>query len=124
MTRDQFENLKIGDLVTACTGKNKGIIMKVVHTYIDRKGKPMIVAEGVNEKDYIYKDGHHTCCTMSYFKLIQEPRKYDCSIYLSETERNHLNEICDRKNMSRAQLIRELIEKEYARKQTISYMKG
>ena len=122
MTRDQFENLKTGDLVTACTGKNKGLIMKVVRTFIhSNTGKPMIVVEGVNEEDYIhsrslfYKDGHHTCGTLSYFKIIQEkePRKYDCSFYLSETELSHLNEICDRKGVNKARLLRELIEKEY-----------
>lgn len=78
MTRKQFDQLVIGDLVTTYTGPNKGIAMKVARKYITPGGSPAIVAEGVNEKDYIYsrksiyRDGHHTSGRAASFRLIRE----------------------------------------------------
>ncbi len=76
MTKKQYENLKIGDLVTRTSGPNKGIPMKVTTKYIAADGVPCLKVEGIDEKTYIYhqnkcfRDGHHTWGSASCFKIV------------------------------------------------------
>ena len=76
MTRKQYENLKIGDLVTKTSGPNKGILMKITIKYLGSGGIPCLKAEGIDEKTYIYhqqkrsRDGRHTCGSASCFKIV------------------------------------------------------
>ena len=54
MTKQQYENLKLGDLVTKYAGPNKGKIMKVVKKYFGFDGLPCLKAKGVDENIYIF----------------------------------------------------------------------
>ena len=76
MTKQQYENLKLGDLVTKYAGPNKGKIMKVVKKQFGFDGLPCLKAKGGDEYIYIYhqnkveRDGIHTCGAASCFKVL------------------------------------------------------
>lgn len=76
MTKRQYENLKLGDLVTKYTGPNKGKIMIVIKKYLSFDGTPCIKVVGFNKGEYIYhqnkveRDGAHTCGAASCFKVL------------------------------------------------------
>ena len=78
MTKKQYDELKIGDLVTKTLGPNKNIIMKVIKKYLGYNDLPCISASAVNDEQYIYnqnranRDGKHTCGSASCFKLVKE----------------------------------------------------
>lgn len=138
MTNKQFEELEIGDLVTTYTGPNKGLIMKVVRTFIHTNtGKTVIVVEGVNEEDYIhsrslfYRDGHHTSGSVSSFKIIRKksqrksgegktmhrsgrpsidnPRTFQYRLRLNAEEEKQLTFLAKELNKPKSEIIRELI---------------
>ena len=80
MTKKQYENLKIGDLVTKSSGPNKDIIMKVTSKYLGgiiSKPTSCLSAERIGEATCVYhqfkpgRDGKHTCGAASCFKLFK-----------------------------------------------------
>lgn len=76
MTEKQYENLKIGDMVTKISGPNKGILMKVIKKYLGFGDIPCLEVEGVDDGTSIYhqnkclRDGKHTCGAASCFKIV------------------------------------------------------
>lgn len=76
MTKKQYENLKIGDLVTRSNGPNKNVIMKVTKKYIVGSDCYCLTACGI-EPNTVYnqrkafRNGNWTHGTMNCFKIIK-----------------------------------------------------
>lgn len=76
MTKKQYKNLKVGDLITKTQGPNKGLIMKVIKKYSAFDGSLCLMAESIDEQKYVYnqnkclRDGKHTYGVASCFKIL------------------------------------------------------
>ena len=76
MTKKQYENLKIGDLVTCSGGPNKNVIMRVTRKYFGCGGSNCLKAEGI-EPNTVYnqrkafRNDNWTCGAASCFKVIK-----------------------------------------------------
>lgn len=77
MTRKQYENLKVGDLVTRTGGPNKDIPVRVTKKYITGGKNLCLSVEVVDENTYLYehnpakRDGRHTWGAASCFKILK-----------------------------------------------------
>ena len=76
MTKKQYENLKIGDLVTCSGGPNKNVIMRVIRKYFGCGGSNCLKADGI-EPNTVYnqrkafRNDNWTCGAASCFKVIK-----------------------------------------------------
>ena len=76
MTKKQYENLNIGDLVTCSGGPNKNVIMRVTRKYFGFSGSNCLKAEGI-EPNTVYnqrkafRNDNWTCGAASCFKVIK-----------------------------------------------------
>lgn len=75
MTKKQFENLKIGDFVTALGGPNKGVPMYVTEKYYDCDGGGCLTAHGVKPNTVYnqrknYRNDNWTCGNAHCFKPV------------------------------------------------------
>lgn len=76
MTKKQFENLKIGDLVTCYNGPNKNVIMSVRRKYNAADGTNCLSADGI-EPGTVYnqrksfRNDNWTCGSANCFKVIK-----------------------------------------------------
>ena len=77
MTNKQFEDLKIGDIVTRTSGPNKDILMKVTAKGIDVLGGKWLQASGVKPNS-VYnqmkwaRDANWTSGSMRCFKIVKK----------------------------------------------------
>lgn len=76
MTKKQYENLKIGDLVTCYNGPNKNVIMRVTKKYFGGFNTICLAACGV-EPNSVYnqrkafRNDNWTCGSANCFKIIK-----------------------------------------------------
>ena len=76
MTKKQYENLKIGDLVTCYNGPNKNVVMRVTKKYFGGFNTSCLVACGV-EPNSVYnqrrafRNDNWTCGSANCFKIIK-----------------------------------------------------
>ena len=77
MTKKQYDELKIGDLVTCYGGPHKNIIMRVTRKYLGFGDSNCLTAEGI-EPNTVYnqrkafRNDNWTCGVASCFKLVKE----------------------------------------------------
>lgn len=76
MTKRQYENLNVGDLVTCHGGPNKNVVMRVTKKYLGLDGTNCLKACGV-EPDTVYnqqkafRNSNWTCGAASRFKIVK-----------------------------------------------------
>lgn len=76
MTKKQYENLKIGDLVTCYNGPNKNVVMRVTKKYFGGFNTNCLVACGVEpnsvyNQQRAFRNDNWTCGSANCFKIIK-----------------------------------------------------
>ena len=75
MTKKQYENLKVGDLVTCYSGPNKDVVMKVTKKYTGGFDTNCLTACGakpntVYNQRKCFRNDNWTCGSANCFKII------------------------------------------------------
>lgn len=76
MTKKQYENLKVGDLVTCYGGPNKNVVMRVTKKYLGCDGSDCLKAcevepNTVYNQRKVFRNSDWTCGAASCFKIIK-----------------------------------------------------